>query len=305
MGEQNHWERQRREIDSYNIFYSAFHGVNGGSTLKNLGFRSPYRFPEIPVRDQEEDAEPDIAVFNGDTLLLAEIKSGKQVSQSHFDQIKRCDNLTIEGGESWLKDAEISERGMNHNNLENIETAIVYMEDRYQNEILKYSEDIIDKIAEKAVVLSQQRGGKLSSERGSFSDTAIDSFFSNGVSLPDVPPQTVYLNEEVEKECLAVSICHDHVLRDLKNGRVKLTPSTAEDLYPNRAINVGDVIDVLNFLSEIGACRITDDEYVFEQGHQRNIFKVMDIVGRTRVDEYMDYPDKKQSSLDEYDFFEE
>ena len=39
----NHWERQKKEIDAYNVFYSAFHGVNGGYTLNDLGFWKPGR----------------------------------------------------------------------------------------------------------------------------------------------------------------------------------------------------------------------------------------------------------------------
>lgn len=297
MGEQNHWERQRREIDAYNIFYSAFHGVEGGRTLKDLGFKHPLRFPEIPIRNRQNPAEPDIVVYNDETLLLVEIKAGANVTPRHRKQMERCEAVSIEDGEVFLKDAQIGDYELDHTNLENIESAIVYLEEPYQTEIAPYADELLSDIADLAVVMTQSKGGQLQIQRGSFAESELDSFLSSGISLPDVPSPTIYLNEEVEKECLAVSICFDHIIKDLKDGPVSLTPSRVDDLYPNRAIRVDDVIDVLDFLDECGACKKEDNTYIFKQRHQENIFNVKDLVSQQRVDDYMEH---KQRSLEDY-----
>lgn len=297
MGEQNHWERQRREIDAYNIFYSAFHGVEGGRTLKELGFRHPLRFPEIPIRNRQNPAEPDIVVYNDETLLLVEIKAGTNVTPRHRKQMERCEAVSIEDGEEFLKDAQIGEYGLDHTNLENIEPAIVYLEQPYQAEMTPNADELLSDIANVAVVMTQSKGDQLQIRRGAFEESTLNSFLSSGLPLPDVPSPTIYLNEEVEKECLAVSICFDHVLKDLKDGHVSLSPSQVEDLYPNRAIEIDDVIDVLDFLDECGACEKDDNTYVFKQRHQEQIFSVKELVSQQRVDDYMEH---RQRSLEDY-----
>lgn len=299
-----HWERQQREIDSYNVFYSAFHGTNGGPTLKNLGFRRPLRFPEINVRGLSNSAEPDIAVYNGSTLLLTEVKSGGNVGERAVQQMERCASVTIEDAENYLKDSKMSNYGLDPNEISNVDPCIVFFEDRFKSDIENdpYDEQDLQSIKEDhdCPILTQKRDGLLTVERGSFQAATLDSFLTSGVPLPKIPPQTIFLNEGVEKESLAVSICFDHVLRDLKHGRITLTPQDVEDLYPKRALDYRDIQDTLHFLSEVGACsNSNDDEYVFTQAHESNIFKVKNIVSEQRVDDFLD-EDGTNYSLDEF-----
>lgn len=303
MGGQNHWERQRREIDACNVLYSAFTGRNGGRTLKDLGFNQPFRFPEIPIRRRSKAAEPDFAVFNGSTLFLIEVKSGKNTSERHIDQMERCYAVTIEDARNYLKEAEVSKYGLDKDSLDTVESCIVYMENRFHEHIdISPNQKTLNSITSHCPILTQARDGQLRIERGEFSEKNLDSFLSSGVPLPKIPPQAIFLNEEAEKESLAVSICLDHVMRDLKNGRVTLDESKVEDLYPTRALDYRDISDVLDFLNQIGACREEGNNgYVFEQGHQRNIFRVKDFVAKKRVDDYLDNPEHSQALLDEFE----
>lgn len=300
----DHWERQRREIDSYNVFYSAFHGVNGGRTLKDLGFRRPLRFPEINIRGQSNDAEPDIAIYNGSTLLFAEVKSGGNVGERAVNQMERCASVTIEDAEGYLKDSKMSEYGLDPNNLSTVDSCIVFFEDRFHADIKgdPYDEQDLESITSDldCPVLTQSRDGRLAIERGSFEATELDSFLTTGVPLPKIPPQTFFLNEGIEKECLAMSICFDHILRDLKNGQIALTPEAVEDLYPMRGVAYRDIQDVLRFLSEVGACRESEDgKYVFEQDHRVSILQVKEIVSERRVEDFLDDTEGNYS-LDEF-----
>jgi hypothetical protein len=214
--------------------------------------------------------------------------------------MKRCDNVSIEDGQRWLRDAQISERGMDSNNLRNIECAIVYFSEKYNNRMISHSEDLLEDVAQYSTVLTQKRGGELIIEMGSFEDSKLEELLSFGLELPEVPPQTIYLTENAEKECLAVSICDDHVMRDLKNGPVELTATTVEDLYPLRAVSGEDIVDVLDFLEKVGACRYDGDVYIFDRQNQRDIFRVKEIVRNQRVDEYLGDSEEEQKSLGEF-----
>jgi len=42
------WEKQQREVDSYNVFFSAFKGRTEGDSLYNYDYRLAGMFVEIP-----------------------------------------------------------------------------------------------------------------------------------------------------------------------------------------------------------------------------------------------------------------
>lgn len=302
-GGQNHWERQRREIDSYNVFYSSFAGVDGGSNFTDLGFVSPLRFPEIPIRGWTVDAEPDFASFNGSTLLLPEIKSGKNVSDRIVKQMERCDAVTIEDAIDYLRNSGYFSRfGFDHNNLTAVEPCIVFTKDVYDNEIdVHYNEQRLSEIESYCPILTQSRGGELVVERGSFGEAGLDSFLKSGIELPAIPSTAVFLNEGVEKESLAVSLCYDVVIPDLKGGEVVLKTTEIDDLYPSRAISIDDVLDVFNFLESISACeKIDSDTYRFSRDAQKEIFNVVDKVSEKRVDEHLHDLDDDQSDVTDF-----
>lgn len=302
-GGQNHWERQKREIDAYNVFYSSFQGVEGGPDLTDLGFVSPARFPEIPIRGRQNDAEPDFVSFNGSTLLLPEIKSGSNLSERVERQMERCAEVTIEDGQEYLRNSDyFSNFGFEHTDLAGIEPCIVFTKEKYDSQIRTHNGDLLDRIEEHCPILTQFRGGELSIERGQFGEAGLNSFLQSGISLPAIPPTAVFLNEEVEKESLAVSICYDIVMPDLKNGEVVLSTTDVDNIYPGRAISIDDVFDVFHFLADVGICEEIDrGEYRFDQESQREIFQVIDVVSEQRVDEYLHDIDEEQSDVRDFD----
>lgn len=299
---QNHWTRQKREIDSYNIFYSSFHGTATGRTLTDLGYTSPIRFPEIPRRGEQKDAEPDFVTFNGSTLFQVEVKSGSSISNRVLRQMERCASVTIEDGQEYLRNSDhISQFGFDHHDLENIETAIVFMKHAYVNDIRPHNTDELTELEAVCAVLTQARGQMLQIERGSLGDPDLDSVLSNGIPLPSVPPTAVFLNEGVEKESLAVSLCLDFVIPDLKHGEVTLRTTEIDDIYPKRAVSGDDINDVFQFLKVIGACeQVGRGEYRFTKGDQQKIFAVTDKVNQQRVDDYLEDLKGRQASVHEF-----
>ncbi|GAA0476537.1 hypothetical protein MUK72_01295 [Halococcus dombrowskii] len=302
MTEQDHWERQRREIDSYNLFYSSFSGVKQNRSLIDLGFKAPNRFPKVPIRGVAEAAEPDFMSFNGSTVLLAEIKSGSNLPDSYIRQMERCEKITIEDAEEYFVDSNyFDDRGFARGDISNVEVCIVFDKDRYENRVDAYNSAKLDEMQSYCTVLSQSRGGVLQIERGGFDNAELESLLKGGISLPSSPPTTVFLGEEVEKESLAVSICYDKVMPDLKHGSVELSVSEIRDFYPKRSVSVQDIIDVLTFLNGISACtQISERKYRFREDHQKNIFGVKSSVSKQQVDEYLHENNKNQSSIGDF-----
>lgn len=303
MPGQNHWERQRREIDSCNVFYSSFNGVENGPGLTDLGFTSPARFPVIPIRGRTKNAESDFATFNGSTLLLVEVKAGKNIANSYSDQLERCNAVSIEDGQDFIKNSDYLRRqGYDHNELTNVEVCIIFMDDRYNNHINQpYNNTALEDLRSYGPILVQGRGSQLKIVEGEFDEQRLDDLLREGIPLPVIPPTAIFLNEGVEKESLAVSICYDQVVPELKHGPVELSTTDIDDLYPQRAINTQDVFDVMDFLVEIGACEeIGRRRYKFSEQNQKNILGVNDIVSDQRVDVYMNQFSNDQSQIDNF-----
>lgn len=303
MSDQSQWERQKREIDACNVFYSSFVGIENESSLMDLGYISPIRFPEIPIRGRSQDAEPDFVTFNDSVLLLIEIKSGKNLNDSYLRQMERCNAVTIEDGQEFLNESDyFSRHGFDHKNLSAVESCIVFIKEQYNNYIdQSYNQNELSDLVSYGPVLSQGRGKQLTIERGGYGNSELDSFLSKGISLPKIPPTAVFLNEEVEKESLAVSICYDQIIPDLKHGPTSITTTEIRDMYPERTINIDDLLDVMTFLGSIGACDQTGDrEYTFDQTHGKALFGVKDVVAEQRVDEYLQKRNEDQSDLGEF-----
>lgn len=103
------WERQKREIDSYNVFFSALKGRSGTPCLFNLGYRLVGVFMRISDNRQRIVAEPDIVLYNGEKLLLVEIKSGTNIDQRAMDQLESASRISIEAGQTFLQDADLEQ----------------------------------------------------------------------------------------------------------------------------------------------------------------------------------------------------
>ena len=122
-------------------------------------------FVEIPDPRNDVDVEPDFALFNGSTLLLAEIKSGTNINQRDIRQMEAAEELSIEAAIEWLRDAEPEAAGYDPNGLTNIESAIVYYRDFIEEcRDLSNCSEALEEVSEHCTVLSQKKGGDLRAE---------------------------------------------------------------------------------------------------------------------------------------------
>ena len=198
------WEKQQREVDSYNVFFSAFKGRTEGDSLYNYDYRLAGMFVEIPDPRNDVDVEPDFALFNGSTLLLAEIKSGTNINQRDIRQMEAAEELSIEAAIEWLRDAEPEAAGYDPNGLTNIESAIVYYRDFIEEcRDLSNCSEALEEVSEHCTVLSQKKGGDLRAEEENIDDSELRDLLLDGISVPKLVDKMVYLTENVNREILA------------------------------------------------------------------------------------------------------
>lgn len=287
------WERQKREIDSYNTFFAAIKGEVADEGLRDIGFRLVGRFLRVPGSYADVDATPDFVLYDGETLLLIEVKSGENISERDIEQMQDAASIDVESAQKYLRETEMAAKGYDPDGLRTVQPCIVYYED-FIEECYQSSgcQESLSELSEYAAVLSQDKGLKLQLVEGDVGPGGLSSRLEAGIELPRLPDKNIYLTEGVEKECLAVSICLDLVQNNLGKGRITITETDVTERYQNRDIPLQRVSEVLEFLDEFGACRKTEDrEYEFTTGHMRNITTVEQALRDRRVDDWLEEGD--------------
>ena len=300
MNEQ--WERQKRELDSYNTFFAAIKGEITGEGFRDLGYRFVGRFLSIPDRRNNIEVEPDFVLFDGTTLLTVEVKSGTNIDTRTIEQLQDCTELSIEAAQSYLTDVEWNNPEFDPKELERIQPCIVYY-DEFIDDCKTHPScaDALNELKDYAMVLTQQKGGLLKFEGGLVVENVLKDALTEGFELPEAPDKNVYLTEGIEPECLAFSICQDCVVNNMGQGRLTLSASGVRERYQNREIPMNRVQTVLRFLEEMGACRETDSgEYEFTQAHLSTIFSVQEKLATKPVSEWLDGESNGQAELDDF-----
>jgi hypothetical protein len=283
------WEKQKRELDSYNVFFNAFKGGVEDESLFDLGYRLVGMFVNISDQRNDVEVEPDFVLFNGSSLLLVEAKSGENINSRDIRQMEEANRLSIEAAIEWLRDADMEERGYDPNGLNNIECTIVY----YREFIEQCRDSVgcseaLEKISEHCSVLSQQKGGKLQVETSQLDDPELNATLSSGIPIPTLVDKAVYLTENVNREILSYSIVHDAVLNSLgKDSEIAVEPDEIIDKFRHRQIPRGKLNDALEFLRQINACVKVSDKYVFRTSNMSNIMSVGNHLSETTVQELL------------------
>ncbi|WP_042663220.1 hypothetical protein [Haloferax sp. ATB1] len=296
------WVKQQREVDSYNLFFSSFDGLSGHEALSDLGYRLVGNFVTVADSRRQIETEPDFVLFDGETALLIEIKSGTNINTRDIQQMERCNELSYESVVDFLRDAEF-EAQLDPNELSSVEPVIVYYSD-FLDECRTSPGclDALNELSQYCTVLSQGKGEVLKIEEGGFENSELDSLLREGIQLPKLVDKKIYLTENANREILAYSIAHDLVLNNLgKNDRISISPSDVMERYRHREIPLEKVRDALRFLEKIGGCRQNaDGEFVFGTHHLGNLLQVQAKLEQTRVKDYLDGEEANQMSLGEF-----
>lgn len=306
MGGVSPGERQRREINTYNLFYSAV-TARANPSLSAHGVRIPVMFPVIEDQSNSVRAEPDFVLYDGETCVLTEIKSGNNISQGHITQMEHCSSVSIETAEDALKDAKVRDKTDYDGSLSAVESVIVYQDlnEEYVEEARDTSADFrtaLDDITDHAVLMTQDYGGELRVLEGEFANNgSLQSVLRRGIELPQNPPDEVMLTENMEQEILAMAVCDvwGEKAVDYENG-VEVTRNEVRDYFsPRHNVSLDDLTLVFEFLVEFGACDHVEDHcYRFTRDHIDKILTVESQVMSESVADYLHGSD--QSTLGDH-----
>ena len=308
MGGLTEGERQRREVNSYNLFYSAT-TARATPSLAAHGVRIPMMFPILEDRTNDVRAEPDFVLYDGDTCVLVEIKSGNNISPRDINQMSGYSNVSIEIAEDELKNAQVQEKTRYDGTVTAVEPVIVYqdVDEEYIEETRTESDafrNALDELTEYAVVMTQDYGGKLRVLTGDFNeDGDLQYLLNRDVKLPQNPPDTIMLTEGMEPEILAMGIVDiwGEQAVDHDDG-IRVTRTEIRDYFaPRHNVGLEDLDFVFEFLTDFGACDRVEDQshtYIFRRDNMDAILNVEAQIMRQSVENYVNGAD--QSSLNHF-----
>ncbi|GGM50658.1 hypothetical protein [Haloarcula argentinensis] len=287
--------RQRREANAYNLFYSAV-TARATPSLYNHGVRIPMLFPEIEDRTSDITAEPDFVLYDGETCILAEIKSGHNIEGRHIKQMRECDGVDIETAEAALKDAQVQDRMGYTGTVTAVEPVIIYqdLDEAYIEEAETESTQFRDRLEELtsyAVLMTQDYGDQLRPLRGEFNESGnLQSLLRRGVELPQNPPDQIMLTEGMEHEILAIAIADvwGEKALDYADG-LEVSRTEVRDYFsPQHNVRLTDLDLVFDFLVEIGACeQVENHTYQFTRNRFDAVLDVEPQVLSEPVEDYL------------------
>lgn len=304
-------DRQLRERQSYNLFYSAL-TARASPCLTDLGWRVPIMFGEIDDPYAGIVANPDFVLYDGDTCLLVEVKSGDNIEDRDITQMERCDQLTIDGVQEELKAADIQNKTPYDGEVQTIDRCIVYhdIDEKWVQQCRNEWENCkkqLTRLEEKAAVLTQDFGGRLRCVAGSFNSGRLQHRFEEGIELPENPKEEFVLTEQMEKEILAIAICDIWGEQAVGyNNAVKVNVNQVRDHFaPKFNIPPKRVNRVLYYLTEVDACdHVEDLTYEFSRDHLSEVLNITGTIRDQPVEEVLNdvnedhIPDERQATLD-------
>ncbi|WP_152422513.1 hypothetical protein [Natrinema pallidum] len=310
MSESPEVDRQFREKQTYNLFFSAM-TARASPCLADLGWRMPVKFGEINDTYSGVDSEPDFVLYDGDTCLLVEIKSGNNIEDRHIRQMQRCNELTIDGVEEELENANVREKTPYDGSVQTIDRCIVYHDidedwiGQCRNEWQSCQKQL-ERLEEEAAVLTQDFGGKLRRVAGEFKSGRLQNRFNRGIELPENPKEEFVLTEQMEKEILAVAVCGIWGEQSMGyENPVQVSVNQVRDHFaPVFNVPPDRVNRVLYYLQKVGACNHVEGlTYEFSHNHISEVLQITQTVRENRVDDVLEdinhnLPDEQQTTWD-------
>lgn len=296
------WERQKREIDSYNLFNSAIKRRHDTSGLHEHGYKLVGNFLRVPDHRNEVVVDPDCTLYDGDVVLFIEIKSGENINEGHISQMDEYNTLGREAVEEFLKDTKITSQGLQPQGFDTFDHCIVYYEDFIQKckEEWQGCREMLEELKDVSPIVTQMRGSTLKHDCGSFNSDTLESLLGEGIELPQATDKQIYLTENVEHECLSYSICHDIVLNNLKGRHYEISPSDVRNFY-GRNIPLGKIKRCFQFLEHIEACTSSSNGgYRFSESNISNIIDIGSKLKEKSVEEHLEEVDDDQSDLTDF-----
>jgi len=304
------YDRQRREADTYNLFFSSLTS-RADPSLSERGWFAPAMFAEFQDIRNDLEASPDFVLYDGDICLLVEMKSGNNIEDRHIRQMHNCSSFSIDAIEDELDNVQVDEKTPYDGSVRTVDSCTVYhdMDEEYIQDCRNEWEGCrkaLERLESETAILTQDFGGDLRRIAGEFESNRLQRLFDDGVTLPQNPSNQIMLTENMEEEILAVAICDVWGEKAVNHeDPIKVNVNEIMSYFaprfnlPSKRVN-----RVLYYLDKIGACDHTDGlEYEFSYGHLSDILTIEQTVRDNPVEETLteqdedDMPDGSQQTI--------
>lgn len=154
--------------------------------MADLGWYAPLKFGEINDPYEDVVARPDFVLYDGDTCLMVEVKSGDNIDDRDITQMERCNRLSIDGVEEELHDADVQTKTPYVGDVQTIDRCIVYhdIDEEWIEDCRNGWENCqqqLEALEEQAAVLAQDYGGRLRRVAGEFNSGRLQRRFDQGI----------------------------------------------------------------------------------------------------------------------------
>ncbi|WEL18726.1 Uncharacterized protein SVXHr_2582 [Halorhabdus sp. SVX81] len=251
------WTRQKGEIDAYNAFLSAYRSRSSYHGFSQRGYRLTNFFPTIDNRFTDDAVEPDFSLYDGETLILAEVKQGNNIDVRDVEQTGRLDSVTLDAAEAYMDKMNIGERFGLSGDVYGVEPLIYYdgIDSTYiekcRNEWESCEERLIE-MESNCPILGREADRQLKLLTGQFNSADLTEWLEYGIKMSETPRVTVSMTDGLEIESVAVTICNIWGQRAVSEP-VRITVSQLRNHFNYRSLEPGRVESAFRLLDDLGA----------------------------------------------------
>jgi len=272
------WSRQKGEIDAYNAFLSAYQSRSSYHGFSERGYRLTNFFPTLNNRHTSGTIEPDFSLYDGETLILAEVKQGKNIEPRDIDQAEKLDNVTLDAAEEYMGKVDIGRFGLS-GEVYSVEPLIYYdgIDSAYMEKCRNEWENCRKRLVElekHCPVLGREGDRRLQLLAGSFGSQELTEWIEYGIKMSETPRVTVSMTDSLEIESIAVSICNIWGQRAVSES-IRVDVSQLRTHFNYRSLEPGRVQSAFKLIDELGAGdHIKKRELEFKPKHMPEILNI-------------------------------
>lgn len=288
MSTERSWSRQKGEIDAYNAFLSAYQSRRSYHGFSVRGFRLTNFFPTLDNRHTRGAIEPDFSLYDGETLILAEIKQGNNIEPRDIEQAQKLDSVTIDAAEEYMDKVNVDRFGLS-GDVYSVESLIYYdgIDSKYIDRCLNEWENCREQLLElknHSPVLGREGDRRLRLLAGSFDTQELTEWLQYGIKMSETPRVTVSMTDGLEIESVAVSICNIWGQRAVSEP-IRVDVSQLRTHFNYRSLEPGRVETAFKLIDELGAGNhVEKRELEFTPGHMPEILNIETLVSQRAGD---------------------
>jgi len=237
-------------------------------------------------------------LYDGETLILAEVKQGNNIEPRDIEQAEKLDSVTIDAAEEFMDNVDVDRFGLS-GDVYSVESLIYYdgIDKRYidgcQDEWENCRERLVE-LQQHCPVLGRVEDRRLRLLTGSFDSQELTEWLKYGIKMSKTPRVTVSMTDGLEIESVAVTICNIWGQRAVSDP-IKVDVSQLRTHFNYRSLEPGRVQNAFKLIEELGAGdHINKRELVFRPEHMADILNIESLVSQRSGD------GSREGGLDEF-----